>query len=266
MVCRWLTLALSVVALATPHPTRAQPATVVGLVTRDSTGLGVERAEVWVSGYSQSLLTNSRGGFRIDALPAGRYAITIRRVGFKPFSDSIVVTAGQRLERQFVMTEQPYALDSVRVEAPATKYVSPNLRDFEERRKLGFGYFLSEDEFRKGENKTMTSMLVGKLPGIAATRTGGGQYLATMRKCGNGPVFLTCVNGYSPCYVALYVDGVLVFNPAVDKDPRQAPDLDRMVTREYAAAEFYQGGATLPAKYNMTSSNCGTLLLWSRER
>ena len=33
-----------------------------------------------------------------------------------------------------------------------------------------------------------------------------------------------------------------------------------------AAVEFYAGGATIPVQHNKTGSNCGVLLLWTRER
>src|SRR5437762_3566140 len=81
----------------------AQTATLLGLVMRDSAGHELGGADVKISGLAQHVLTNQRGAFRIDALPAGRYVLTIRHLGFKPSTDTIEVAAGQRLERQFVL-------------------------------------------------------------------------------------------------------------------------------------------------------------------
>ena len=47
------------------------------------------------------------------------------------------------------------------------------------------------------------------------------------------------------CYVTVFVDGVKIFQPpATTANP--APDFDKMNVNEYAAAEFYPGGALDP--------------------
>jgi hypothetical protein len=63
----------------------------------------------------------------------------------------------------------------------------------------------------------------------------------------------------------MYVDGVRIYDSAHDI-PDQMPDLSRYNTRDYAAVEYYAGGASIPIRYNATSSGCGVLLLWTRER
>ncbi|MEO8334950.1 MAG: hypothetical protein ABI664_08260 [bacterium] len=44
------------------------------------------------------------------------------------------------------------------------------------------------------------------------------------------------------------------------------PDFNRFAVGEYAAVEFYPGDASLPLQYSNRGSDCGTLLLWTRER
>jgi hypothetical protein len=64
--------------------------------------------------------------------------------------------------------------------------------------------------------------------------------------------------------VAVFIDGVRIYDASMGAMNR--PDFNRINVREYAAVEFYPGGASLPMQYNSTGSDCGTLLLWTRER
>lgn len=233
---------------------RAQTATLLGLVLRDSLGHELSGAEVRISGLAQHVLTNSRGAFRIDGLPPGRYTLAIRHLGFKAIADSLEVTAGQRVEREFIMTEQAQELDSVNVTAPETKYISPNLRGFEERRKAGRGgYFITDSLLRRNDERTIGGMVAGNVPGIVLVSAASYTYLSSTRS-GRG----------RSCWVAVFIDGVKIYDPSMGAMNR--PDFNRINVREYAAVEFYPGDASLPMQYNSSRTDCGTLLLWTRER
>src|SRR5512141_3353915 len=159
---------------------RAQTATLLGLVMRDSLKHELSGADVKISGLAQHVLTNARGEFRIDALPPGRYTLTIRHIGFKSLLDTVDVDAGQRLEREFVLTEQVQELDSMRVTASETKWISPGLRGFEGRRKAGQGgYFISDSLLRQNDGRRLSGLIAGHMPGIALISKGGPEYLAS---------------------------------------------------------------------------------------
>ena len=215
---------------------------------------------------------NYRGEFKITQLPAGRHALVICQVGFAMRYDTIEVADGARSDREFILSplaEAAPKLEEVRVTAPERKYVSPGLQEFEERRKGGFGHFIAEDVMRKNDERNLVDIITGQIPGISRlrVRSGGGvspEYISSGRKCGPGPA-LRCAGG-SSCPATLYVDGIRVYDSSIDPDPKLIPDLSRMSTRDYAAVEYYAGGATIPARYNATSSGCGVLLLWTRER
>jgi hypothetical protein len=255
------------VALVCGSAVRAQsPATLIGIVLRDSAGSArVGGAEVRLSGVQQPVTTNYLGEFRITGLQRGRYEVTIRRLGFLPYRDTVEIPPSGRLEREFVLAEQPVTLDSVRVATTERKYISPGLNAFEERRKAGFGHFITDSVLRRNDERPLAGVIVSYVPGVRLAR-GTGTYISSMRKCGDGPAFLTCRGPAVQCPPAMYVDGVLVYNPAVQTDPRLRPDLSLMLVREYAGVEFYNGGATIPAQYNQTGNGCGVLLLWTRER
>ena len=44
------------------------------------------------------------------------------------------------------------------------------------------------------------------------------------------------------------------------------PDMGGFQINDYAAVEYYAGGATVPLQYNQTGGGCGVLVLWTREK
>ena len=258
-------LLVATVALGLPIDiAAAQTATLFGLVMRDSLGHELSGAEVHLTGMPRPVLTNMRGGFRIDALPPGRYTLAIRHVGFRPLTDSIEVAAGQRLEREFVMTEQAQELDSVRVSAPETKYISPNLQGFEERRKAGRGgYFITDSILRRNDQRNVAGVVASNTPGVVLVSGSGYTYLASSRKCSVAGASGSCKGG-NTCWVSVYMDGIRIYDATMGAMNR--PDFNRIQAREYAAVEFYPSDASLPMQYSNRGSDCGTLLLWTRER
>lgn len=236
----------------------AQTAMLTGTVMRDSAGHQLAAAEVFLPGLNRHVTANWAGEFKIAQLPAGRHAILIRHVGFEPLMDSVDVAEGAKVDREFILAEAPTKLGEVQVKAPEKKYLSPGLQEFEERRKAGFGHFIDEAEMRKNNERRLIDVLA-ELPSISRfmVKSGGSimnEYLSSGRKAKNGQ-----------CPVTTYIDGMRVYDSAKDR-PEQMPDLSRFNTRDYAAVEYYSGGATIPLKFNASSSGCGVLVLWTRER
>jgi hypothetical protein len=246
----------------------AQTGTLTGAVMRDSAGHEIRGAAITVPQLGRQTFSNFLGDYIIGDLPAGTYLVVVRAVGFTPARDSVVIRDGQKVQREFILQAAPIQLDSVRVESTAPRtYISPNLQGFEERRKVGLGHFIDETELRKNDDRSLANVIVSHVPGILAMSSGRGTLLATHRTttCG-GPVFAGCKPGQAPvCYATVYIDGVLVYEMA--KAPGMgAPDFGRMDVRQFAAVEYYAGGATVPVQYNATGSGCGVFLLWTRER
>lgn len=244
----------------------AQTSTLLGTVVRDSLGHAVGGAEVRFPDLNRRITSNYMGEFRIDGIPPGKHLVTIRSVGFSPLIDSIEATAGKSIDREFVLTPVAPLLDTVRTRAPERKYISPMLAAFEERRRAGSGgYFIADSLFRANDNARLSD-LIGRIPGIQKIMIKSGTYIASSRSMGEdgGPALLA--KGSRPaCYVAVYIDGLKIYQgPPSGANP--APDFDRMNIHEYAAAEFYPGGASIPSQFNATGSACGSLLLWTRER
>jgi hypothetical protein len=252
-------------AVAATASAGAQRPSFFGTVARDTLEHMIGGAEIRIPALDRATISNYMGQFRFSNLPAGKYLVAVRYVGFRQLTDSIEILAGKFVERDYVLAQVPQGLDTVRTRADQKKWVSPALNAFEERRRSGTGgYFLSDSVFRANESQKLPDIL-GRIPGLTKVAIGAATYLASGRSIGNdgGPAFLSRRAPNVWCFVTLYIDGVKMYQAP---PPPMPPDFARYPTTEYAAAEYYPGGASVPAQYNTTGSSCGVLLLWSRER
>jgi Carboxypeptidase regulatory-like domain len=264
ILCRAVLVAA--IAATTVRSSIAQTGTLTGTVTRDSAGHSLAGAEVLLPGLNRSVAANYMGEFRLSQLAAGRYEVVVRHAGFATRVDTIEITAGAHVDREFVMIALPTQLEEVKVSAASKRYISPALSDFEERRKTGAGHFITEEELRKNDDHPLLNTLTSHISGVSrmpVDRFNNVEYLSSGRKCGSGPAILSCRGGTGYCPVTLYLDGVLIFDASRGEPP---PDMRNFAPTNIAAVEYYSGAATVPAKYNATSSGCGVLLLWTRER
>ena len=265
--------AIAMLSLSGRRSLCAQAGVLAGTITRDSAGTGVAGAEILIPALNRSAIANGEGRFRLESVPEGRYEIIVRHIGFESLIDTLLFGPRAQIDRRFQLTETPAQLEPTVTTAPQRKYIAPALRDFEERRHQGFGHFISDEELRRDESRDLANIIVSQMPGLTRFRVpsddqgGHGQiYVGSARKCGDGPAILSCRGQGSYCPVTLYIDGVVVFNSANNRSTADIPDLTSLQATDYAGIEFYAGGATMPTKFNFTSSGCGALLLWSRER
>jgi hypothetical protein len=252
----------------------SQAAVLLGSVEGDTARQPLGGAEVSLPLIGRTTTANYLGHFRIDRLPAGKYLVVVRRIGFMPLRDTVELVNGSVTERAFTLRVRPVSLDSVVVSADGEMHRSPALRAFERRRAEGFGHFVTEDEFRKDDQRAVGDFIITKVPGTyLAAGPAGAAFLATTRNpTGGRPAFdqrrARRTSPFDPpvglCYVTIYVDGIRTYSMSMPG--ATPPDFHRLRAREFAAAEFYAGGATLPPGFNATGSDCGTLLLWTRER
>lgn len=245
--------ALFVIGLLGVAPTvSAQKGVIGGTVVRDSIGTGLAEATVAISPLNHTARTNFLGEFRFENLPAGRYTVTFRRVGFGPRADTIAIVDGQVVDQEFLMTNAPVRLDSQRVVASATP-IEPNMREFYDRKKMGFGHFVDEKEIRKADDHDFANFLAARFPGVSVFRPSPGTAILMSNghgSCGK-PAFQCRATG-SNCQITVYMDGV----PTVT-------NFDDIESTEFAAVEFYSTGQ-IPTQYNRTGNPCGVLLLWRR--
>ncbi|HEX5438924.1 MAG TPA: TonB-dependent receptor, partial [Gemmatimonadaceae bacterium] len=233
----------------------ARTASLRGLVFDDQSGTGVAGAQASLPALARSATTDSHGVFHLDSLPAGHYLLTIRRLGFTPWQDSVALLAGERTTRVVMLGGTVAVLDTIKVMA-ARRYISPQLRGFEERRlRAASGYFVSDSVLRQQESLPLADVLRRRIPGINIVESGHGIYLVQSNRCSRlGPAAAGAPD--------VYVDGVPWPHPA----PRAPIDLSQFNVSELAGVEYYPDQNAAPMQYGGTSSACGVLLLWTRER
>jgi hypothetical protein len=246
----------------------AQTAALVGTVMRDTLGHALAGGiEVRIPQLNATAATNYLGEFRFTRIPPGTYLVTIRTVGYMPYSDSIAFTANQAVTREFVLSPVATELDPVKTRAAGVRrYVSPALNGFEERRlSAKGGYFVPDSVMRANESRTLPNVLLSRIPGITQVIRNDSVFIASNRSGTDGGLVFQKKAG-NTCYVTLYFDGVVRWQGPKSQTSAPLPDFNSINVSDLAGAEFYPGSASLPIQYGSGGSTCGVLLLWTRER
>ena len=111
-----LVLAAALALAGAARPLAAQDAasgTLAGTVTADA-GERLPGATIFVVGTQRGALTRGDGTYRVQ-LPAGRYAVRARLIGYTSQMDTVEVAAGQTVTRDFVLPRSTTQLSAVAV-------------------------------------------------------------------------------------------------------------------------------------------------------
>jgi hypothetical protein len=215
-------------------------------------GEAVEGAEVIDMLGKVTAKTTTTGTVTLSYLPEGQTLLRIRKVGFEVTTMLVSISPDDTIPVTVLLKPAAQVLPTVfTTDSSVTTRIAPGLRDFEQRRARGGGYFITEAELRKNDVKSMT-YVARSIPGvkIVCSRSGSTCIAATTRQGGRTQF------GGGNCPVDIYVDGIVYTDN----------DLEKMRVDQFAALEFYAGGARTPIQYTKTGSSCGVLLLWTRER
>jgi hypothetical protein len=211
-----------------------------------NTGAPIEGVEVLDVASGTKALTTATGTVSLAYLPDGGSTVRIRKLGYTPITQFIAVSPTDTVPLTLLLTPNVTVLPAVVTKDSAPHYISPGLRAFEERRKAGFGRFVTEDELRKSDTREMPDVL-RSVPGVTI-----GCNTRTPRVCTAGSFRGGRGQG---CPYLIYVDGIRMTNL----------NLLMLPVSQFAGVEVYSA-ATIPPMYNMTGTACGVLLFWSRER
>lgn len=243
---------------------------VTGTVTGDS-ARPVAGAIVEIKALQRAVTTTARGGFAFIVERPGAYLLEVRALGFSPASRSLRLGSGDTLRVDFALVPVPQELAPV-VVTESDPLPTGIMRGFEERRRAGFGRFITRDMLAERDHDTVAGILRG-IAGMRMVRRpggcGGGYSAATGRGIAavefskSTTAGATCSGGIpmaAACYMSVYVDGVRQWAPG-SVDP---PDFDQMRNMQYEGVEIYRGPAELPIQYQGTGAACGAILLWTR--
>jgi hypothetical protein len=214
-------------------------------VVRDSSGRPLLGVELRLKG-SDALLarTNEEGGFRIPSMPVGPASIAVRRLGFAPAVIEVRLRANELDSLVISMSALPTTLPEVTVEDEYTARSKRFLSRFWERRKNGFGSFMTRDEIEH-RNAPDFAELVRNIPSVQITTRNGRKVIRFGRS--------NTVRDCPPQYI---VDGIRIENGSPDE----------FVPEDVEALEIYPGISTLPVEFQPrpNSYTCGAVVIWTR--
>jgi hypothetical protein len=188
-----------------------------------------------------SVVVDSTGAFAHDRLAAGSHRIEARAVGYQAGAWVVLLAEGDTV-RDLRLELQPREYELPAVEATA-KPPPPSwgLPDFERRRGLGQGLFVTPDEIERKRPTTLGDIL-RTVPGVTtACDRVSGCYIRMLR-AGRG------------CRAEILVDGVAATLIVQAETP--ATDM--------IAVEVYRSAAETPSEFVRLERSCGLIAIWTR--
>lgn len=235
-------LLISGSALAAQQPSRAT-GTVVGLI-RDDAGKTIPAVEVTSGLDGPHVRSDSVGRFVFSALPAGSVTLYFRRLSYAPDTATIDVSANDTTNIDVTLTVVAHRLSAVVVQD------DPNyrrmLRDFETRRKSGFGHFITRGDIDRRQPRVMSDML-RMVPGA----------VLVPGPAGTSRLRFSRAVGARDCPPQYWMDGMPVdryFN------------IDDIAPMDVEGVEIYAGPSVTPPQFSgmNTTAACGTVAIWTR--
>lgn len=244
-----------------------------GTVT-DSAGQALPNIEIALPELGRTARTGRDGSFRVNEVPEGLHRVVARQVGYGSYDAPTYFGAGRVVQRQIVLTKMT-ELESVRITADAASSFLPP--SFDEHKQIGLGKFLTRADLVKFGESKLSSVLSGSITsvGVQSGRASQGWVMSkrippTLSRCRDN----TCQHmiyypdpwdlrrGLKPaCFARVYLDGTLL-NPGLLAEP---VDVNTIAPSRIEAIEWYAGPSSVPQKYSKLNSNCGVLVIHSRQ-
>ena len=212
----------------------SQRGTIAGLVT-DTAGTPIADARVIADGAPE-LRSGADGRFIVRDVPIGSRQVEVLAIGKSPVLTVADVTASDTAVVVASM-HRITTLDVIRVTAsPATRRL---VRDIEERRKLGAGYFRDSTDL-VGHGSLFS--VFHAFPSMRVERTGRGtDFMITLASAGRR------------CLANVVVDG-----RRSDFD-----ELNFLRPADIAALEVYPRRMSLPMRF-LRNDDCGAIVVWTK--
>ncbi len=236
----WLA-AVEIVAQAPPetpprHASSGLAGTVLDRVSEvPIAGALVELVDVETGTRAGRVESDSLGTFVFPPLAAGSYTLTIGSFGYSELSRDLVLDA--RVDTEVTASLVPEAMDLEPLVVTVERRTSAVMQDFERRRALGMGSFITREDIERRRPHQVTDLF----------RTIAGIRVVPDR---NGDARLLLHGGCTP---KLYIDGVASYE-GTSLDMILHPD-------DVEAVEIYTT-ATTPPQY--ARGACGVLVVWTR--
>jgi hypothetical protein len=230
----------------TLNPGSKQSATnrreLVGIV-RDPSGAAIEGATVEIKGASAG--TNEKGAFQLWTGEIDTVTISIRRIGFAALSAQIAARNGQWDTVAVELEPTSQRLAAVTVTGVGARRAN-GLRDFEARRTIGNGLYITRDEIARRNSERTSDVLRGKR-GISLVKLANGSF---------GARFALYSRSKAKCAPDLWIDGVW----------SRDTEVDEILASDIEAMELYETFSAVPFQFTPhgKTAPCGTIVIWTR--
>ncbi len=246
----------------------------IGRVSDAGTQNPVAAAAISVADRPEVVESNRRGYFVLSGLPVGEHELSVRHLGYAPFTHVVRVTQGSTTEVRVGLSPDPVELAPL--VATATRPRRLELKGFYERKYwgelIGGSTFLTAEDIERRTPLRITHM-IAEAPGIKlgnCTVRGHGCKLYSTRS-GVG------INA-GGCEMSVYLDGL----PVLEGSSRFRTSAstrtyssggsenaglsinDFVMPNEIAGVEIYRGLASLPAEFGGHTNRCGVVAVWTR--
>ena len=220
-----------------PAPADSAAATLTGRVVSASTGRPLDGAVVALVGSGAGAITDSTGAFRIPRTPPGPDTVRIRFIGYEASDAPIELRPAATTRAVFLLSPTAVRVAELRVEVERRS--DTEVSGFDERRRQGFGYFMSRREIEEAK-PLETSDLFRRIPGVDVSQDGGGRQAVFMHRDGEF------------CKPYLYLDGRRL----------EYYRLDRLQPLDLEAIEVYRRASEAPLRFPI--GDCGAVVVWTR--
>ena len=228
-----------------PLAVGAQNSGVVSGIVTDTSGAAVFGAEVSMTGVAYRAFTDEHGVFHLTDVPTGTAPLSVRRMGFAPYTTSVNVSAANpRVEDLHVMLSPVVTvLSPVLVSLRKVNYTGRLAGYYQRLERRSGGYFITRDQIDRENPRTLSQLLL-HVPGITPYKGRAGTQGIRMR----GRL----------CWPLVWIDGTPM--------PAGEVDLDAFGPQTIQGIELYLGSTTAPARFILgrVDNSCGTIVLWSR--
>lgn len=246
--------------LAAAQPLAAQ--TVRGVLLEDASGQPIVAATVSLllgNGKADAhVSTDTTGAFVFEIDAPGAYRLKAERIGYRTATtDTFSIHPGELVEVTLRLAPDAVALAPLTVTArsyPPSPYLTN--AGFYDRRKLGIGMFLTRAEIAR-RNTHRFSDVLRSVAGIRVDPAGpGGRSRArSSRSLGR-------------CQPLLVLDGV-VTTVGGGRSMFRNPDVpldDVLDPADIEGLEIYRGSSEVPTQFNISTADCGAILVWTRRK
>ena len=229
-------------AAAGAQPTQASRRELVGVI-RDPRGAPIEGATVGIKGTSAQ--TNARGSFQLWTGEVDTLTITIRRLGYYPVEAQIAARNRAWDTVLVEMERNAQELAGVNI-VEAAKRRATGFREFEDRRRLGVGQFVTREEIVAHNTSNASDLVVAKR-GVQLAKIGPGKF---------GVRFSLYSGHRRSCIPDFWLDGQRL----------RGMEIDDLIPSEIQGIELYESMSTVPLQFQSVGPQppCGTIVVWTR--